>query len=121
MRVKALCATALLVIVFAWQHRAGAYHAYIAENDDEPAHAVSSPMVRDYLASGFRQTPIVFAKEFYSHYPKVAIAHWPPVFHCSLALWMLAAGRSAEAMLSFVGLAEAGVFIRFVRAIPINE
>ena len=46
-------------------------------------------MLRDYLAKGLPENPIHFAENYYLHYPKVAIGHWPPLFHFLEGLWLL--------------------------------
>lgn len=110
MRVKrwdVLAGTALVLLVFGMQYASGAYHSDFAADEDEPAHVVSSLMVRDYLATDAPHNPLQFAKSYYLHYPKVAIGHWPPGFHFSEALWMLLFGRTRTALISFVGLASA--------------
>jgi hypothetical protein len=81
----------------------GAYSSdYSAYASDEAAHFVTSLMVRDFLAAGAFVDPWGFAQEYYLHYPKVAIGHWPPVLHTAVAGWMLVAGTSRTAMLIFV-------------------
>jgi hypothetical protein len=91
-------------ILLAMQYASGAFTADLAMDPDEPAHAVSSLMVRDYLTQGIPHNPVTFAWNFYAHYPKVAIGHWPPLFYCLEAIWMLVAGRSQAALLLFVTL-----------------
>ena len=86
------------------QYRSGAYRADLACNSDEPAHAVSSLMVRDYLVQAPGSNPIAFARGFYAHYPKVAIGHWPPLFYCAEGAWMLLAGRNRVALLLLIAL-----------------
>ncbi len=56
---------------------------------DEPAHYVTSLMVREYIVSPHPFSPLKFAENYYQHYPKVAFGHWPPVFYAVQALWML--------------------------------
>jgi len=102
---------ALVLLVVALQIESGAYRSDFAANEDEPAHVVSSLMVRDYFASGWRESPLRFAEQYYIHYPKVAIGHWPPGFHLSEALWMLVFGRNRPAILSFVAAAEAALIL----------
>jgi hypothetical protein len=46
-------------------------------------------MIRDHLAQDFLGSPLPFAKEYYLHYPKVALGAWPPGFHFTEAIWML--------------------------------
>jgi len=97
-------------ILLAMQYASGAFTADLALDPDEPAHAVSSLVVRDYLTQGLPHNPMAFARSFYAHYPKVAIGHWPPLFYCLEAIWTLLAGRSQTALLLFVTLCGA-VFI----------
>ena len=65
--------------------------AYVAElsGADEPAHFVTSLLIRDYVAAGLPGSPIAYAENYYIHYPKVAFGIWPPVFHAAAAAWML--------------------------------
>lgn len=53
----------------------------IGADPDEPAHAVTSLMIRDYLGGGFMQSPMEFAKRYYADFPKVALGHYPPVYY----------------------------------------
>jgi len=46
-----------------------------------PAHAVTSLMVRDYLATALGQNPLRFAEDYYARYPKVALGHYPPLHY----------------------------------------
>jgi hypothetical protein len=89
------------------QSASGAYRSDFSGFSDEPAHVVSSLMVRDYLAHGLLQNPLQFARNFYAHYPKVAIGHWPPLFHLSEAVWMLIFGRTKSAMLVWIAVVSA--------------
>lgn len=57
---------------------------------DEPAHAVTSLMVRDYLAGGFLQHPAAFARRYYEDFPKVAVGHYPPLYYLFGGLGLLA-------------------------------
>ncbi|HEY1080666.1 MAG TPA: glycosyltransferase family 39 protein [Prosthecobacter sp.] len=61
----------------------------IGADPDEPAHAVTALMVRDYLASGFSQGPMTFAKTYYEDFPKVALGHYPPGYYALGALLLL--------------------------------
>ncbi len=56
---------------------------------DEPAHYVTSLMVREYITGPSPLSPMQFAENYYAHYPKVAFGHWPPLFYLVQALWML--------------------------------
>jgi hypothetical protein len=104
-------AAVLLAFVLGLQTLSGAYHADFDSNDDEPAHVVSSLMVHDYLLSGKIAHPWEFATNFYVHYPKVAILHWPPLFYTCEALSMFVTGRSRFGLLSFQALLAATLVI----------
>ncbi|HTE13926.1 MAG TPA: glycosyltransferase family 39 protein, partial [Burkholderiales bacterium] len=48
---------------------------------DEPSHFLNALFVRDYFRDGFGTHPMRFATEYYLHYPKLAIGHWPPAYY----------------------------------------
>lgn len=93
-----------LCLLLFMQYRGGAFTADLALDPDEPAHAVSSLVVRDYIAQAFPHDPLPFAWNFYAHYSKVSIGHWPPLFYLLEAIWMLLLGRNPVALLLFVTL-----------------
>lgn len=72
----------LLVLLAAWNLiQGGGLSSNLGGDPDEPAHAVTSLMVRDYLAGGFLQNPASFAKRYYADFPKVALGHYPPGYY----------------------------------------
>jgi len=91
-------------LVLLWQWRSGCYQSDLASNPDEPAHVISSLLIRDYVADGMPEAPVPFARNYYVHYPKVAIGHWPPLFYATEAIWMLVFGRTKAAMLAMVAV-----------------
>lgn len=107
--VLALLFAAMLGVCLALQIHAGAYGADIAGDPDEPAHAVTSLLVRDYLAQDLGGNPLRFAREMYAHYPKVAFGHWPPLFYLAEGMWSLIFGRTRLAMLPFVAVCGAAL------------
>ncbi|GGF45925.1 hypothetical protein GCM10007301_01770 [Azorhizobium oxalatiphilum] len=82
---------ALAVIAIAVQQRAmGGYTSEIsATNADEASHFISGLMIADYVRAGF-PSPLAFAKDYYFHYPKVAIGHWPPLYYMAEGALFLA-------------------------------
>ncbi len=56
---------------------------------DEAAHYVSSLLIENYITNGEIEHPLAYAKDYYYHYPKVAIGHWPPVMYGMLAIWFI--------------------------------
>ncbi|MBL9114509.1 MAG: hypothetical protein JNJ83_05840 [Verrucomicrobiaceae bacterium] len=71
------------------QMRNGFYTRELGSDPDEPAHAVTALMVRDYLASSLGTNPAAFATQYYQHFPKVALGHYPPVFYGLAGFWLL--------------------------------
>jgi len=73
---------ALVVILIAIQQRtSGAFTAeFSATNADEASHYVTGLMLADYVRAGF-PAPLAFARDYYLHYPKVGIGHWPPLYY----------------------------------------
>ncbi len=86
-----------------------AYANGFGSHPDEAAHFVSALMVRDFLAGGHYLHPLAFARDYYLHYPKVAIGHWPPMLYGLLGIWMLVFGASRAAALAFIAIAAAAI------------
>lgn len=76
-----------MVVFLQWQ--GGVYRGEFGSEPDEAAHYVTGLMVRDYITAGFPGNPMNFAKDYYDHYPKVALGHWPPGFYLIQAAWTL--------------------------------
>jgi hypothetical protein len=78
----------------------GAYTSGFGGYPDEPAHLVTSLMVREVIAGLDFGHPLQFAQQYYYHYPKVAIGVRPPVFYGALGTWFLVVGASRGAAIS---------------------
>jgi hypothetical protein len=91
-----------LAVVVWWQSRDGAYKSEFGGHPDEAAHYVTGLMVRDYLASGFHTPPMAYARDYYDHYPKVALGNWPPVFYLMQAAWTLPFGVDSDSIMLFM-------------------
>ena len=108
---------AIGVTLFAIQVSSHAFESEFAGYPDESAHFVSGLMIYDYLAS-FPRDPIGWAGQYYLHYPRVAIGHWPPGYHLLEAAWFLILGPSRfTAMLLqwAIGLVALSMLYRLVR------
>ena len=46
-------------------------------NPDEGGHYVNALFLGDWLRAGL-PSPLAFAKEYYAHFPRLTIGHWPP-------------------------------------------
>lgn len=107
-------------LALTFQIQEGAYSAELAQHPDEPAHFVTGLMIHDYLAGGLRQAPLPFAQNFYEHYPKVALGHWPPLFYVVQAGWTLLftpARPSVLLLMAVLCALAASVMVRFARAV----
>ncbi|MCC2976266.1 glycosyltransferase family 39 protein [Sphingomonas sp. PL-96] len=51
---------------------------------DEPAHYVNSLFLGDWIRAGL-PSPMAFARDYYAHFPKLSIGHWPPGWYALLA------------------------------------
>jgi hypothetical protein len=102
LRLAVLCGFAIVL-----QWGGGAYRSEAAGDPDEPAHLVTGLMAREYVKSGWGRVPIEFAREYYLHYPKVAIGHWPPVFYAEQALWSLVFPVSHQSLLVMMAVQSA--------------
>lgn len=93
------------IVAVALQIHNGAYQADIGADPDEPAHAVTSLMVRDYLVCGLLhgEHPMHFAQRYYDHFPKVALGHYPPGFYLLAGLWLLPRA-TPDALMVFMAL-----------------
>ena len=98
---------ALLGIVVILQILGGAYASGFGGYPDEPAHLVTSLMVRDFIAGLNFRHPVQFAQQYYYHYPKVAIGLWPPAFYGALGIWFLFVGASRGSAMLFIALVAA--------------
>ena len=80
-----LCAVLVgaLAMVLAKAYQAGFSGA------DEPSHFLNGYFVADYLAHHFGSNPMGAATDFYLHYPKISIGHWPPAYYGFLGLLFL--------------------------------
>lgn len=74
----------LFALLLQWAN--GAWHANLAGDPDEAAHAVTSLMVRDYLTDALPKNPLHYAQDYYEHFPKVALGHYPPGYYLITSL-----------------------------------
>jgi hypothetical protein len=112
-------AAAIGLALLTLQISGGAFQAEFMGHSDEAAQFVSGLMVYDYLATLPRENPIAWAGQYYLHYPKVAIGHWPPGYPVLEAAWWLIVGPSrTTAMLLqwLIGVAALTMLYRLCRS-----
>lgn len=63
---------------------------------DESAHYLNGYFVGLYLRDHLGANPLGFATDFYLHYPKISIGHWPPAYYGFLGILFLAISPSPE-------------------------
>jgi hypothetical protein len=90
-----------IFVVLLAQHFSGAVNRPFFGHPDAPSHAVSSLLVTNYLRDGMPGNPIDYARELYSHYPKISIGYWPPAFYGIAGAWLLLFGISGASFLAF--------------------
>lgn len=78
-------------LIAAWA--SGAWSAGLS-GADEPAHFLNTSVVARYLVVAPGSNPMAFAAEYYLHYPKISIGHWPPGYYAALAPFFLVFGAS---------------------------
>ena len=66
---------------------------------DEASHFLNGLLIHDYIVDGLPGNPIAYAVQYYVHWPKIAIGHWPPLFYGVEAGWFLIAGPSVASAL----------------------
>lgn len=91
------------------QYRGGAYECEFGGHPDEAAHYVTGLMIRDYIAGGFPGSPMTYAKDYYDHYPKVALGNWPPGFYLLQSAWTLVFSPSRTAVVTLMAFLAASV------------
>ena len=102
----AVAAIGLVLVSLQWA--GGAWTAEFDGHPDESAQFVTGRMIWEYLSALPRENPVSWAGQFYLHYPKVGLGHWPPGYHLAEAFWSLIFGSSrigAMGLQWFTGLA----------------
>ncbi len=117
-KARPFAAFLLVVLVFQWL--AGAYTKLLDGNYDEASHYLTSLLVRDYLAAGLPGNPLHYAENYYLHYPKIAIGHWPPVFYLLNGVWLLLLPFGPGSCFVLLALTTAGLAARIYAYIRRN-
>ncbi|MFV0624759.1 ArnT family glycosyltransferase [Sphingomonas sp. ac-8] len=80
---------------------------------DESAHYVNTLFLGDWVRAGL-PSPMVFARDYYAHFPKLSIGHWPPGWYAMLTPLFVVARPSPIAALvlsAFVAGLPAGLIL----------
>ncbi len=51
---------------------------------DEGSHFLNGYMIWSYVHEALGRNPLAYATDFYIHYPKISIGHWPPLYYVFL-------------------------------------
>lgn len=103
---RALSASLFSYVVFfillsiAIQLLSGGYKSDHGQGSDEAGHFVTALMIHDYLFGHFGENPVAFAKEYYLHFPRVALGHWPPMFEVTQAI-LFTLGRNSTVAVAY--------------------
>ena len=106
-----------LAVAVGLQYAAGAYHSEFGGYPDEAAHYVTGLMVHDYALSGFSQPPVAFAENYYLHYPRVSLGHWPPFFYLVQTAWSLLFSVSRTSLLLLMAVVSSLLALTLWRAL----
>lgn len=106
-----------LALVVGLQWTQGAYDAEFGSEPDEAGHYITGLFVHDYVAAGFPRHAAEFAYNYYNHYPKVALGHWPPGFYLAQTVWSLVFSPQRASMLVFMAALTAAVALILFRLI----
>ena len=95
MSVKSIVPAAVIgILLLALQTAGGAWNAEFDGYPDEAAQFVTGRMIWEYVSDLPSGSPIEWAEQYYLHYPKVGLGHWPPAYHVAEALWSFVFGSS---------------------------
>ena len=119
---------AIGLVLAAVQWAGGAWKAEFDGYPDEAGQFVSGRMIWEYIRSRPHEKPIEWAGQYYLHYPKIGIGHWPPAYPAIEAVWSLAfhsSRASAMGLQWFFGLAAlSGLYVlarpRFPAAVTLG-
>ena len=100
---------AFFAIAAALQVARGAMTSSFVAHHDEPAHVVTGLMMRDYLSNPEPLHPVRYAERYYTHYPKVGLGQWPPLFYLVQAAWTGIFGASRVSLMLLMSLITAAV------------
>jgi hypothetical protein len=116
-----LAAAVLVVLIFGvMQWGGGAYQAEYTGHSDEPSHFMVGLLLRDYAVQWPLPAARPWAEQYYLHYPRAALGHWPPLFHLLEAAWWLIvepARATAMVLIGCLALGSAVAFYRLARGI----
>jgi len=105
-----LIVTALLLLPLAiFLQIVGGGYASDLNGADEASHYINGLLIHDYVAEGLPGNPIAYAIQYYIHFPKVAIGHWPPFFYVVEAAFFFPAGPSPATALLLQAVIAAGI------------
>ncbi len=82
------------LLLCALQWAGGAWTAEFDGYTDEAAQFLTGRMVWEYLHHWPPAPPIAWAGQYYLHYPKIGMGHWPPGYHLAEAAWSFVFGSS---------------------------
>lgn len=81
------------------QYVNGAFRNEFGGHPDEASHYITGLMIHDYLSGRQWDAPREFAEDYYIHYPKVSLGHWPPFFYIVQALWTVSFSPSHTSLM----------------------
>ena len=99
---------ASLLIAVAGQWFTGVYDNDLSQWPDEGCHYINGLLIHDYMADGLPGNPLRYALQYYIHYPRVTIGHWPPFYYLVQAALYFITGPSTSVALLLQAVVGAG-------------
>jgi hypothetical protein len=97
-----------LLLAVAGQWFTGVYQNDLSQWPDEGCHYINGLLIHDYFADGLPGTPLQYALQYYVHYPRVTIGHWPPFMYLVQAGLYFISGPGTGVALSLQAILGAG-------------
>lgn len=111
LRWKGMVVASLIVVTVAAAHVATFRPGEPFFNNDESRHVMTGVFFRDFFRDLPASDPQSYAIRYYLQYPALGLLTWPPLFHATLGLSMLAFGMSFLVAKALVGLFAAAACI----------
>ncbi len=73
----------------ALQFAGGVFSNEFGGYSDEAGHYITGLLMHDYFTDIKYVSPMEYAENYYLHYPKVALGHWPPFFYITQFFWTI--------------------------------
>ncbi|MCP5367296.1 MAG: hypothetical protein H6907_15095 [Hyphomicrobiales bacterium] len=91
-----------VIIAVVWLEMAAlqVFGAGVSGND-ESSHVLNGYLIWSYLTGPLGSNPMAYAQDFYVHYPKISIGHWPPLYYAVMSLFFFISPDSFAPLMAY--------------------